>query len=85
MDEPDANRGLNRVDGGSLMGISVAYSNAIRAPKVRMSKPGRAAARRNLKPFGMSGSRRPIRPSDPRQNNPNDIGAKVIPQGQGPL
>jgi hypothetical protein len=69
----------------TLTGISVAYHNELRAPKVRMTKTGRAAARQNLKPFGMSSTRKRIRPSDPAQNNPNDIGAKIIPQGQGPL
>jgi hypothetical protein len=69
----------------SLTGISVAYHQKLRVPLVRMTKTGRAAARRNLKPFGMSNQKKPIRPSDPSQNNPNDVGAKIIPQGQGPL
>jgi hypothetical protein len=79
--------GTPEADAG-LTGISVAYANQLRAPNVRtgMSKAGRAAARRQmLQPFGMSNSRKPIRPSDPAQNNPNDIGAKIIPQGQGPM
>jgi hypothetical protein len=70
---------------GALTGISVAYSNQIRDPKVRMSKKGRKAARQALRPFGMSATRRRLRPSDPAQNNPNDIGMKIIPQGQGPM
>ena len=69
----------------SLTNISVAYHNQLRPAKLRMTKRGRAAARKELKPFGMSNSKRPIRPSDPAQNNPNDIGAKIIPQGQGPM
>jgi hypothetical protein len=68
-----------------LTGISVAYANKLMAPKARMSKVARAAARKRLQPFGMSKTRKPIRPSDPAQNNPNDIGAKIIPQGQGPM
>jgi hypothetical protein len=70
-----------------LTGISVAYSNQIRGPKVRVSKKARAAARKNLppRPFGMSATRRRLRPSDPAQNNPNNIGMKIIPQGQGPM
>lgn len=76
----------------ALTGISVAYSDQISHPKVRMTKKARKVARSKLqndggtlKPFGMSASRRRIRPSDPAQNNPNDVGAKIIPQGQGPM
>ena len=79
-------------DSASLTGISVAYAEQIRAPKVKMSKKGRKGARQKLqvdgagpKPFGMSSTRRRITPSDPRQNNPNDVGMKIIPQGQGPM
>ena len=68
-------------DSAGLTGISVAYSQQIRGPKVKMSKKARRAARQNLKPFGMSSTRRPVTPSDPAQNNPNDIGMKVIPPG----
>jgi hypothetical protein len=79
-------------DSDNLRAISVAYANQIRSPKVRTSKRGRRAARQKLqvdgsgpKPFGMSSARRRIQPSDPAQNNPNDIGMKIIPQGQGPM
>ena len=77
-----------------LTGISVAYSDQIRPATVKMTKKARAAARSkmflqndggDLKPFGMSPKKRRIRPSDPSQNNPNDVGAKIIPQGQGPM
>ncbi len=68
-----------------LTGISVAYNQTLKPARVKLSRRGRAAARRNLKPFGMSPNRRRVRPSDPSQNNPNDIGAKILPQGQGPL
>jgi hypothetical protein len=47
--------------------ISVALPNA---PK--MTKKGRAAARRRM---------RKRRSMDPSMNNPNDIGAKIIPVG----
>jgi hypothetical protein len=75
-----------------LTGISVAYSDQVSHPKVRMTKKARKKARGRLKndgepikPFGMSSSRKRITPSDPAQNNPNDIGAKIIPQGTGPM
>lgn len=77
--------GLSRTDASLLTGISVAYSNRLRDPSVKMSKPGRKAARQALKPFGMSPTRKRIKPVDPAQNNPNDVGMKVIPQGQGPM
>jgi hypothetical protein len=69
----------------SLTGISVAYNQNIQASTIKLTRKARAAARRNLDPFGMSSSRRPIRPSDPAQNNPNDIGAVIIPQNNGPM
>jgi hypothetical protein len=79
-------------DSGNLQAISVAYSDQIRSQRVRTSRKGRKAARQKLqvdgsgpKPFGMSSTRRRIRPSDPAQNNPNDTGMKIIPQGQGPM
>jgi hypothetical protein len=72
-------------DSAGLTGISVAYNQQIRGATVKMSKKGRAAARRNLTPFGVSSKRKRIRPSDPAQNNPNDVGMKIIPKGQGPM
>lgn len=76
----------------TLTGISVAYSDQVSHPKVRMTKTARAKARSRLRndgepirPFGMSSTRKRIRPADPAQNNPNDVGAKIIPQGQGPM
>lgn len=56
-----------------------------------MSKTGRAAARKNLsgtydiasgKSKTMPTSKQRMRPGmDPRLNNPNDVGAKIIPVG----
>jgi hypothetical protein len=69
--EADAN--ASNYNGGGLQSISVAYNQKIRDPKVRMSRLGRAGARRA----------RRIRPVDPTQNNPNDIGAIIVPPGQG--
>ena len=70
----------------SLTGISVLYHNELKASRIKLNRHARAAARRELlQPFGMSRSRKPLRPSDPTQNNPNSIGAKIIPQGQGPM
>lgn len=77
--------GPSREDASTLTGVSVSYHNEMRDPKVRMSKTGRAAARQALKPFGMSSTRKRIKSVDPAQNNVNDYGAKIIPQGQGPM
>jgi hypothetical protein len=75
----------SRAGDSSLTGISVAYNNDLQEPKIKLSKKARKAARQNLQPFGMSKRKKRIRPSDPAQNNPNDIGAIIIPQGQGPM
>lgn len=72
-------------DGPTLTGLSVAYHKSLRAKPVGMTKTGRAAARQNLKPFGMSPNKKKVRSVDPGQNNPNDVGAIIIPQGTGPL
>jgi hypothetical protein len=74
-----------RAGDSTLTGISVLYNNNVQEPKIRMSKRARKKARQNLKPFGMSPSRKRIPGADPAQNNINDIGAKIIPQGQGPM
>jgi hypothetical protein len=57
-------------------------------PKVKMTKKARAAARRRLPgrtatgtPKTMPSSRTKPRAVDPGQNNPNNIGAKIIPPG----
>lgn len=79
-------------DSGNLRDLSVAYANQISG--LAPSKKARKAARQKLQtdgegsgpdPFGLSKKRRRIRPSDPAQNNPNDIGQVIIPQGQGPM
>jgi hypothetical protein len=74
-----------RPDGATLTGLSVAYKNSIQAKPVGMTRKARAAARQDLKPFGMSPNKKKIRPVDPAQNNPNDIGSIIIPQGTGPM
>jgi hypothetical protein len=84
--------GKSQAADSDLTGISVAYSNKISPMKLSMSKRARGAARRNLqndggtlKPFGISSRKKRLTPSDPKQNNPNDIGAVIIPSGQGPM
>jgi hypothetical protein len=74
----------NLSDGATLTALSVAYRNSLQAKTVKLSKKARKAARQNLKPFGMSNSKKPVRPVDPSQNNPNNYNI-IIPQGQGPL
>jgi hypothetical protein len=86
---PDADEDVvknlsGRPDGATLTKVSVAYRDSLRAKTVKLSKKARKAARQDLKPFGMSPNRKPIRPSDPAQNNPNNYNI-IIPQGQGPL
>lgn len=66
-------------------------SESARAKKLRMTKTGRAAARKNLsstydiasgKPTTMPKSKQRMRQGmNPTLNNPNDIGAKIIPVG----
>jgi hypothetical protein len=70
----EAEANASNYNSGALQGISVAYNQQIRDPKVRMSRLGRAAARRKNKR---------VAPVDPTQNNPNDIGAIIVPPGQG--
>jgi hypothetical protein len=70
----EAEANASNYNGPALQGISVAYNQQIRDPKVRPTRLGRAAARRK---------NRRIAPVDPTQNNPNDIGAIIIPPGQG--
>jgi hypothetical protein len=62
----------------SLTGVSVAYHDQLTGPKALMSKKGRAAARKRRRKSSPTGA-------DPAQNNVNDIGAKIIPQGTGPM
>jgi hypothetical protein len=54
-------------------------------PRLRMTKKARAAARTRISsgtPKTMPSSRQRMRPGmNPTQNNPNDVGAKIIPQG----
>jgi hypothetical protein len=75
----------SRAGDSTLTGISVAYNNDLQEPKIRMTKKARKIARQNLKPFGMSPSKKRIPGVDPAQNNINDIGSKIIPQGQGSM
>jgi len=71
----EAEANATNYNGGGLQGISVAYNQKIRDPKVRMSRLGRAAARRK---------NRRIAPVDPAQNNPNQY-AIIVPPGQGTM
>lgn len=69
----EAEANASDYNGGDLQGVSVAYNQRIRDPKVRITRSGRAAARRK---------NRRIAPVDPTQNNPNQY-AIIVPPGQG--
>jgi len=67
--------------GGPKVASGQAPETKPRKKKPTMTKHGRVAARKNLRKTMPSSKQRMHGGMDPTQNNPNDIGAVIIPQG----